>query len=76
MQDVKTYLSTAPVLATLWFRFKPFNHSIQPTTPLGANWNAGCPQNLPWFVLKMPKDFIFNESQLKVVPVSPYLLAF
>jgi photosystem I subunit 9 len=21
MQDVKTYLSTSPVLATLWFRF-------------------------------------------------------
>lgn len=35
---------------------------IVETTPLGANWNVGCPQNLPWFVLKMLKNSIFNES--------------
>jgi hypothetical protein len=49
---------------------------IVKTTPFGANWNAGCPQNLPWFVLKTPKDSIFNESQLKVALVFSYLLAF
>ncbi len=76
MQDVKAYLSMTPILATLWFRFKPFNQSIRPTTPLDANWNAGCLPNLPWFGLKMPKNSIFNESQLKVTPISPYLLAF
>ncbi len=37
MQDVKAYLSMTPILATLWFRFKPFNQSIRPTTPLDAN---------------------------------------
>jgi len=49
---------------------------IVKTTPFGANWNVGCPQNLPWFVLKTPKDSIFNESQLKVALVFSYLLAF